>query len=342
MRQFDAYPFVFLLAICVCFSRHKNLFNRGYSMKMKCVEIALMLLAAGVLAGCGDADSASSNAFTGIVSAGAPLVGGTLIVKDSSTPAKTFIAPVLADGSYSVNTYRGVAPFLFHAQGHSGPRAIDLFSASAANSGKVDISPLTSLVVANAADQDCAFSACMPANFTAARLIEADMKVQNQLAPLLTQFGLAIADALDAKQGNLANTRKSVSFKHIAVGGYVYSRDPLEFIKDTATGNWRAAGNQPIAARASAGKGAKTFIPAPGAYSFGKWIAFSKDSSTYPYGATLITVRGPGISHPVTLEYSGKDNSVTRVAGAAMAEAVMGISFLPACPRQLFLRRFFA
>jgi len=292
-----------------------------------------MLSAAGAVAGCDDAYSATSNIFSGVVSADAPLVNGTLIVRDSSTPSRTFTAPVLADGSFTFDVVNGVAPFLFRARGRAGSRTVDYFSASAAYSGYVTISPLTSLVVASAAGQDCAVADCTPASFTADRLTDADMKVQNQLAPLLTQFGLAIADALDSKQSNPASTRKLVFFKHIAVGGYVYSRDPLQFTKNAATGNWQAAGKRRIAARADAGKGANTFVPMPGASSFGKWLSFSKVSSTYPYGATLIAVRSSRTSPPVTLEYWGGENGAMRVAGAAMVEAVTGASFLPACPR---------
>jgi hypothetical protein len=304
-------------------------------MNMKYAGSAVTLCAAGLLAGCGigAAGNTPTIVFAGSVCAGAPLAGGTLTVTDSSTPARTFITPVLADGTYSINVANGVAPFLFHAQGKNGARAVDVFSASAANGGRVDISPLTSLVAANAAGHDCAVAACMPSIFTAARLTDADMKVQNQLAPLLTQYGLAIADALDSRQGGPAKSRKLVFFKHIAVGGYVYSRLPLEFIKDAATGNWRLAGNQRIAARAKARNGANTFAPMPGASSLGQWLSFSKESSTYPFGATLIMVRGSGISPAVTLEYLDGENGATRVAGAAIVEAVAHVSFLPACPR---------
>lgn len=306
-------------------------------MKMKCVGIALVLSVAGLLAGCsvGASSSASSPIFTGSVFADAPLVGGTLIVTDSSTPAKIFTAPLQADGSYSLNAANGVAPFLFHAHGRADIRVVDLFSASAENSGKVNISALTSLVVANAANQDCAVTVCTPSTFTAAVLTGASEKVQAQLVPLLTQYGLAITDLLGAKQGNPARTRKWVFFKHIAVGGYVYSRDgPLEFIKDAATGNWRMASKQQVKAGARAGKDANIFVPPPGASSFGKWLPFAKETPIYPDGATLIVVASTSIIPAVTLVYPGGDDGVKKITGTAMVEAVAGMSFLPACPRQ--------
>lgn len=305
-------------------------------MNMKYIGAALLLSSAGWLAGCnsGAASNASYAVFTGNVSTDAPLAGGTLIVTDSSIPAKTFTAPLQADGSYTLNAAKGVAPFLFRAHGRVGIREVDLLSASAANSGKVNISPLTSLVVANAANQDCAVTTCMPSIFTAARLTEAAAKVQTQLVPLLTQFGLAIADSMDSKQSSPARTRKWVFFKHIAVGGYVYSRDgPLEFIKDAATGNWRMAEKQQIKAGAKTEKVANIFASPPGASSFGKWLPFSKESSIYPDGATLIVVASTSVIPTVTLVYTGGGNGVEKVTEAAMVKAVAGVSFLPACAR---------
>jgi hypothetical protein len=241
---------------------------------------------------------------------------------------------VLGDGSYSVNTAGGIAPFLFHAQGHAGSRAVELFSASAASSGRVDISPQTSLVVADAAGQDCAFASCAPSIFTSARLADAGAKVQTQLVPLLTQFGLAIADTLDSRQGTSARTRKWVFFKHIAVGGYVYSRDgPLEFVKDTATGNWRLAGIPKNRPGAKAAETTGTYLPPSGASSFGNWLPFLKDSSVYPDRATLIVVSSSGITPPVTLVYTDGEKGADKISGAEMVRAVAGRSFLPACPR---------
>lgn len=305
-------------------------------MKMKYVGTVLSLFAACWLAGCnsGASGNASSAAFTGNVSVGTPLAGGTLIVTDSSTPAKTFTAPLLTDGSYSLNAANGVPPFLFHAQVRAGSRVADLFSASAATSGKVNISPMSSLVVANAAGQDCAVTACTAATFTAARLTGAAAKVPTQQVPLLTQFGLAIADELTSKQGNPGRTKKWVFFKHVTVGGYVYSRDgPLEFIKDTATGNWRIADNPRVKASAKARKDWAIYAPPPGASSFGKWLPFSTDSYNYPGGATLIAVSSSSITPTVTLVYKGEDNGAAKIGGAEMVEAVTGVSFLPACPR---------
>ena len=305
-------------------------------MTTKFIRYALMLLSAGLMSGCSvdAASNASNTIFTGNASAGAPVAGGMLVVTDSSTPARTFSAPVSADGSYRINVAGGIAPFLFHARGHVGSRQFEFFAASAADSGRVNISPLTSLVVANAAGQDCAVTACSPSTFTAVRLTGAGMKVQTQLAPLLAQFALAIDDAQDSSQNNVARARKAVSFKHIAVGGYVYSRDgPLEFVKDHVTGNWRMAGKQRATAVAKAGKDVSMYVPPPGASSFGKWLPFSTDSSIYPEGAILVVVSGSSISPAVTLVYSGGGNGTTRVAGTAMVEAVAGMSFLPACPR---------
>lgn len=300
------------------------------------VGATLILLAAGLLAGCsvGASSSTSSTIFTGSVSADAPLVAGSLNVTDSSTPAKTFTAPVLADGSYSVDTAGGIAPFLFHVQAPAGSRTVELFSASAANGGKVNISPLTSLVVANAAGQDCAVAPCTPATFTAARLNNAAATVQTQVVPLLTQFGLAIADTLDSKQSNPARTRKWVFFKHVATGGYVYSRDgPLVFAKNTATGNWRMAGNPQVRAGANAAKDADVYAPPSGASSFGMSLPFLKEPSIYPDGATLVVVSNSSISPPITLVYTGEDIGAAKITGAAMVQAVRGLSFLPACPR---------
>lgn len=301
-------------------------------MSVKYVGAALAFSAAGLLAACsvGASGNASSTIFSGSVSAGAPLTDGLLIVMDSSTPAKTFTQAILADGTYSVDTANGVAPFLFRARGRVESRTFELFSASAANSGKVNISPLTSLVVANAAGKDCAVTSCTPAIFTAAALTKASAIVHTQIVPLLTQLGLAIADTLDSTQRSPAITRKWVFFKHIAVGGYVFSRDgPLEFVKD-ASGNWRMASGQEVK---SVAKRANIYAPPSGASSFGTWLPLSTDSSAYPEGATLITVSGSGITPSVNLVYADGDSGSVKIAGPAMVEAVTGVSFLPACPR---------
>lgn len=308
-------------------------------MIMKHIRTALVLSAAGLLAGCsvGASSNASSSIFTGSVSAGAPLADGTLVVTDSSAPAMTFTAKIQADGSYSVDTERGVAPFLFHAHGQVGSRAVDIFSASAASNGKVNISPLTSLVTANAAGQDCAVTACAPATFTAAKLTAAATRVQTQMVPLLTQFGLAIADELDSKLNMPEKTRKWVFFKHIAVGGYVISREgPLEFVKNAATGDWRMAESPRVTAGAKTGRGesAHTFTPSSGASNYGNWLPFSTDSANYPDGATLIVVSSSSIAPPVTLVYAGGDGGIAKTSGQAMVESVAGVSFLPACPRK--------
>lgn len=333
MRQFAAYSVDFF-ALSFAFSI--SVFCLVQVMNAKWFGAVLILLAAGLLAGCsvGASSNTSSTIFTGSVSSDAPLADGSLNVTDSSTPSKTFTAPFLADGSYSVDTAGGIAPFLFHTRVREGSRTFELFSASAANGGRVNISPLTSLVVANAADQDCAVAACTPATFTGARLNNAAAAVQTQLVPLLTQFGLAIAESLDSKQSNPARTRKWVFFKHVATGGYVYSRDgPLVFAKDTATGNWRMAGNPQVRAGAKAAKDADVYAPPSGASSFGKSLTFLKDSSIYPDGATLVVVSNSSISPPVTLVYTAEDIGAAKITGAAMVEAVRGLSFLPACPR---------
>ena len=298
--------------------------------------IVLVLTAASILSGCSTsaASSAASGVFTGKVSANAPLRGGHLIAIDSSLPARRFTAPILDDGSYSLNAANGVAPFLFHAQGRAGSRTIDLFSASAINGGKVNISPVTSLVVADAAGQDCAIVACTPSTFTDARLSAAAVNVQTQLVPLLVQYGLAIADEQDSKMGYPAKAKKWVFFKHIAVGGYVFSRDgPLEFIKETAAGNWRMADNKQEIRRAKTAKHTKIYAPATGASSFGYGLPFDKELSAYPDGAALIEVSSSSIAPAITLVYTKGENGAAKISGTAMIETVAGMSFLPACPR---------
>ena len=305
-------------------------------MNMKFFGTAFVLSAVVLLEGCSVSTSGNTppTIFTGTILAGAPLAASSLTVTDSSTPARVFTASLLADSTYSVDTASGVAPFLFHVRGQAGSRPVEFFSASAASYGKVNISPLTSLVVASAAGQDCAVVACTPASFTAARLTNAATEVQTRMIPLLTQFGLAIADSLDSKQSNPAKTRKWVFFKHIAVGGFVFSRDgPLEFIKDAASGNWRMAGNQQVKIGAKAGKDGSIYTPPPGASNYGQWLPFSSDTSAYPDGATLIVVSSSGISPPVNLVYAENNSGAVRTTGASMVDAVTDVSFLPACPR---------
>jgi len=305
-------------------------------MNMNFIGIALILSAASILSGCsaGAASSPSPGVFTGKVSAGAPLGGGHLIAIDSSVPARRFTAPILDDGSYSLNAANGVAPFLFHAQGRTESRAFDLFSASAIKGGKVNISPVTSLVVAEAAGHDCAVVACTSSTFTEARLSAAAANVQTQLVPLLVQYGLAIADEQDSKMGYPAKARKWVFFKHIAVGGYIFSRDgPLEFTKETATGNWQMVDNKLEARRAKTARHTKIYLPATGSSSFRQSLPFYEESSAYPDGATLIVVSSSSIAPAITLVYTDGGYGAARISGTAMIEAVAGTLFLPTCPR---------
>jgi len=313
---------------------------QGHAMKIKNIGIALVLSVTGLWATWNlGFVSAAGNAplalFTGNVSAVEPLTGGMVFVTDSSTPARKFTAPVLANGIYALNAARGVAPFLFHVRGQEGSRTVELFSASAASSGTVNISPLTSLVVASAAGRDCAATAdCEPSTFTSAKLSEATAKVHSQMVMLLTQFALAIADKLDPREHDPESARKWLYFKHIAVGGFIYARDgPLEFVKDDATGNWRIAGGQQPANTAKKGKSSITYAPLPGASSLGKWLTFATDSPSYPDGATLIAVSSTSIIPPVTLVYTGPDNGAVNLSGSEMVKAVSNKSFLPACPR---------
>jgi hypothetical protein len=124
--------------------------------------------------------------ISGTAAAGLPLVG-TVTVKDGTGATKT--VPLDANGGYSVDVTGMVAPVMLRAQGNVGASSYVIHSASASvgASGTVNITPLTDLIVANAAGQIAAtyFAGSSFASLTEAELTAESAALKAKLLPVL-------------------------------------------------------------------------------------------------------------------------------------------------------------
>jgi hypothetical protein len=135
--------------------------------KMKIVHITLFIASVLGLASCGGGsggsgsspgDGASGNqtvmssSISGTAAVGAPLVG-TVTVKDALGATKT--STIGTNGSYSVDVTGMTAPFVFRASGivNGQTYTVHSIATSADIDGKINITQLTDLVVANIAGQ---------------------------------------------------------------------------------------------------------------------------------------------------------------------------------------------
>lgn len=131
--------------------------------------------------------------LSGTAAAGAPLVG-TVTVKDSSPAQRTRTVPIAADGGYTVDVSDLTPPFLLRAEGSVGGRTYSLHSAAVAAdiNGRINITPLTDLIVANVAGQVAAsvYDSGNFAGMTAAELDAAQATLRQRLQPILAALGL--------------------------------------------------------------------------------------------------------------------------------------------------------
>lgn len=180
--------------------------------KFKRYFTSLFLLSALVLTGCGSGGGGGGGSsgggtsstppatLSGTAAAGAP-IAGFVSVKDSLGAVRT--VTIAADGTYVLNVSGMTAPFMLHAEGNVGGRTYNLFSAAVAAdiNGRVNVTPLTDLIVANVAGQIAStlysggdFSGLTPSELTAA-----ETTLQTSLQPVLTALGLdATTDLLRA------------------------------------------------------------------------------------------------------------------------------------------------
>lgn len=114
-----------------------------------------LLVSAGLLGGCGGGSSGSSGtpastSVSGVAATGAALAGATVTLKDLNGQTRTAVTGL--DGSYSVSAAGLAAPFLLKAVGLDNTT---VYSAALASDvgGRINITPLSSLVVGNAAGE---------------------------------------------------------------------------------------------------------------------------------------------------------------------------------------------
>lgn len=162
--------------------------------RLFCAATAISIL----LIGCGGGSSTgappSSTVISGVAATGAPL-SGSVTIKDSSTPtAKEKTVAIATDGTYSVDTAGMNPPFLLRAESTVGGRTYRIHSAATAKDlgGKINITPLTDLIVANIAGQIAenfynsgSFSALSDAALTAGVT-----SLRTQLLPILSALGV--------------------------------------------------------------------------------------------------------------------------------------------------------
>jgi uncharacterized phage protein gp47/JayE len=126
--------------------------------------------------------------------AGAP-IAGMVSVKDSLGAVRT--AAIAADGTYSLDVSGMTAPFMLRAEGTVGGRSYVLHSAAVAADvgGRVNVTPLTDLIVANVAGQIASDLCNDPTQFsglTPEALTQAETNLRTRLVPVLTELGLNI------------------------------------------------------------------------------------------------------------------------------------------------------
>ncbi|NKI96282.1 hypothetical protein [Rhizobacter sp. SG703] len=124
-------------------------------------RFALSVLAVLALAACGGSPSSQNAApvatvpttqLSGSVAVGAPITGGTLRILDADGVLVAHDIAVGADGSFTVPTLTGKAPFRIEACGYAGANYQCLYSV-AQGPGTAQVTPLTSATVLLAAGQ---------------------------------------------------------------------------------------------------------------------------------------------------------------------------------------------
>lgn len=170
------------------------------TMRLKGLVIASAI--AGALAACGGSSdtntTSTSHTISGSAAVGAPLVG-TVTVKDALGATKT--VQIGTNGSYSVDVTGMTAPFVFRASGTANGQTYTVHSiATAADTdGKINITQLTDLVVANIAGQIAQnyfdkFTESSNATAATKTAIDAEVsKLKEKLLPILTALGVDAA-----------------------------------------------------------------------------------------------------------------------------------------------------
>ena len=150
-----------------------------------------------MLSGCGSSNSGavpSGITVSGVAATGAPIAAAPVRLKDSATPAHELTAPTASDGTYSFNVAGLTAPFIIRVDWTSGGVAQSLLS-FATDHGTANITPLSQVIVANAAgaaDPTTLYDNLTPAAMQqlAGALAASTAALKNQLMPLFTLYGV--------------------------------------------------------------------------------------------------------------------------------------------------------
>lgn len=168
---------------------------------VKILAVWMMLIATGLLAGCGGGGGSSSNIpvvaaskVSGVAATGSPIVG-TVYLKDSSNPTKELTQTINSDGSFSFDVSGLTAPFILKAVGSANGQSYTLYSFSG-STGTANINPLSHLAVVQAiggSDPATLYSAPSAAQLAAIKAALANVitQIQTLLAPVLTDYGVA-------------------------------------------------------------------------------------------------------------------------------------------------------
>lgn len=162
--------------------------------------------------------------LTGLVAGGAPLIG-SVSARDS---LGTTFGPVQTSvtGTYNLDLSTGTAPFILQATGTVAGKPVTYYSSTSVNSGQLNITPFTDMIVAQAANASPAtiFTNCVsPTTCTttpsAAAMTTAQANVQGSLANLLALFH---AQGTNLMTGTF-------------VAGAVVGQSPIDVLLDSIT-----------------------------------------------------------------------------------------------------------
>lgn len=166
-------------------------------MKRFLFMLSGLLMVAG-LSACGGGGSGGGNnnapsSVSGVAATGAPIAYKKIYLRDSSTLFKNMSSLTSSSGEYSFSVTGMTPPFFLKTTDSNGN---DLYSVGT-GSGTVNVNPLTSLAVANAAgtgDPRKVFmnisSLGMPAKFTPTMVKNATDNIQNMIKPLTEGYNL--------------------------------------------------------------------------------------------------------------------------------------------------------
>jgi hypothetical protein len=221
------------------FSYYNDTYQGSLYMDIKLGRLRLALASAAILtiAGCGGSNSSSggtpsdgipsggtSTTISGTAAVGAPLAG-TVTVKDALGVSRT--SDIGVNGAYLVDVSGLTAPFVFRAEGRANGQTYIVHSiATAADAGgKINITQLTDLIVANIAGQIAQnyfdkFEQDGNSGSASKAAVDAEVsKLKEKLMPVLAALGVdAAVDLLRTPFTPLASALdKALDAIHVSV-----------------------------------------------------------------------------------------------------------------------------